>query len=150
VNLDETHKVISNLVRDGVSGLVVCSSVGKNTSLTIEEKMAVTEVAKDASGGRVPVICGIAEFTSAGAAKVARAEEQVAPTASTWNASWPRPWPTVRTCRTWVSEASAATAAVRATSFCTALMPPDGFMGCSGPVLLSLEWPTPFCGSGDT
>ncbi len=69
VNLEETHTVISNLVRDGVSGLVVCGSVGENTSLTIEEKMAVTEVAKDASGGRVPVICGIAEFTSAGAAK---------------------------------------------------------------------------------
>ena len=68
VNLEETHKVISNLVRDGVSGLVVCGSVGENTSLTIEEKMAVTEVAKDASGGRVPVICGIAEFTSAGTA----------------------------------------------------------------------------------
>ena len=69
--------VISNLVRDGVSGLVVCGSVGENTSLTIEEKMAVTEVAKDASGGRVPVICGIAEFTSAGAAKVAKAVERV-------------------------------------------------------------------------
>ncbi|MHA5862929.1 dihydrodipicolinate synthase family protein, partial [Pseudomonas aeruginosa] len=77
VNLEETHTVISNLVRDGVSGLVVCGSVGENTSLTIEEKMAVTEVAKDASGGRVPVICGIAEFTSAGAAKVAKAVERV-------------------------------------------------------------------------
>ncbi len=46
VNLEETHTVISNLVRDGVSGLVVCGSVGENTSLTIEEKMAVTEVAE--------------------------------------------------------------------------------------------------------
>ncbi len=46
VNLEETHTVISNLVRDGVSGLVVCGSVGENTSLTIEEKMAVTEVAR--------------------------------------------------------------------------------------------------------
>ena len=45
VNLEETHMVISNLVRDGVSGLV-CGSVGENTSLTIEEKMAVTEVAR--------------------------------------------------------------------------------------------------------
>lgn len=34
VNLEETHTVISNLVRDGVSGLVVCGSVGENTSLT--------------------------------------------------------------------------------------------------------------------
>ncbi len=77
VNLDATHKVISNLVRDGVSGLVVCGSVGENTSLSIEEKMAVTEVAKDASGGRVPVICGIAEFTSHGASQVAKAVQKV-------------------------------------------------------------------------
>ncbi|OWP47970.1 dihydrodipicolinate synthase family protein [Pseudomonas nitroreducens] len=77
VNLEATHQVISNLVRDGVSGLVVCGSVGENTSLSIEEKMAVTEVAKDASGGRVPVICGIAEFTSHGASQVARAVQKV-------------------------------------------------------------------------
>lgn len=77
VNLEATHRVISNLVRDGVSGLVVCGSVGENTSLSIEEKMAVTEVAKDASGGRVPVICGIAEFTSHGASQVAKAVQKV-------------------------------------------------------------------------
>ncbi|MFV3412003.1 dihydrodipicolinate synthase family protein [Pseudomonas nitroreducens] len=77
VNLEATHQVISNLVRDGVSGLVVCGSVGENTSLSIEEKMAVTEVAKDASGGRVPVICGIAEFTSHGASQVAKAVQKV-------------------------------------------------------------------------
>lgn len=77
VNLEATHKVISNLVRDGVSGLVVCGSVGENTSLSIEEKMAVTKVAKDASGGRVPVICGIAEFTSHGASQVAKAVQKV-------------------------------------------------------------------------
>lgn len=71
VNLEETHKVISNVIRDGVSGLVVCGSVGENTSLTAEEKIAVTEVAVDAAKGRVPVICGVAEFTSVAAAKTA-------------------------------------------------------------------------------
>ena len=77
VNLEATHKVISNLVRDGVSGLVVCGSVGENTSLTAEEKIAVTEVAVDAAKGRVPVICGIAEFTSHGASQVAKAVQKV-------------------------------------------------------------------------
>ncbi len=46
MNLEATHTVINNLVRDGVSGLVVCGTVGENTSLTGQEKMAVTEVAK--------------------------------------------------------------------------------------------------------
>ncbi|MQU55814.1 dihydrodipicolinate synthase family protein [Pseudomonas sp. FSL R10-1339] len=77
INLDKTHQVISNVIRDGVSGLVVCGSVGENTSLTAEEKIAVTEVAVAASGGRVPVICGVAEFTSVQAAKVANAVRKV-------------------------------------------------------------------------
>ena len=77
INLEKTHQVISNVIRDGVSGLVVCGSVGENTSLTAEEKIAVTEVAVDASRGRVPVICGVAEFTSIAAAKVANAVRRV-------------------------------------------------------------------------
>ncbi len=77
INLEKTHQVISNVIRDGVSGLVVCGSVGENTSLSAEEKIAVTEVAVDASRGRVPVICGVAEFTSVQAAKVANAVRKV-------------------------------------------------------------------------
>ncbi len=76
INLEETHKVISNVIRDGVSGLVVCGSVGENTSLSAEEKIAVTEVAVDAAKGRVPVICGVAEFTSVTAAKTANLVRQ--------------------------------------------------------------------------
>ncbi|TKI07862.1 dihydrodipicolinate synthase family protein [Martelella alba] len=77
VNLEATHSVIANLVRDGVSGLVVCGSVGENTSLSAEEKIAVAEVAKDAAAGRVPVICGVAEFTSRNAAQVALGAQRV-------------------------------------------------------------------------
>ena len=72
LNLEATHKVISNLVRDGVSGLVICGTVGENTSLSVAEKVSLVEAAKDASGGRVPVISGIAEFTSANACSVAK------------------------------------------------------------------------------
>jgi dihydrodipicolinate synthase/N-acetylneuraminate lyase len=72
LNLEATHKVISNLVRDGVSGLVICGTVGENTSLSVAEKISLVEAAKDASGGRVPVISGIAEFTSANACAVAK------------------------------------------------------------------------------
>jgi 4-hydroxy-tetrahydrodipicolinate synthase len=72
LNLEATHKVISNLVRDGVSGLVICGTVGENTSLSVAEKISLVKAAKDASGGRVPVISGIAEFTSANACSVAK------------------------------------------------------------------------------
>lgn len=72
LDLDATHTVIKNLVRDGVSGLVVCGTVGENTSMTVQEKLAVIEVARDAADGKVPVIAGIAEFTTAFAQNMAR------------------------------------------------------------------------------
>ena len=59
-------------MRDGVSGLVVCGTVGENTSMTVQEKLAVIEVARDAADGKVPVIAGIAEFTTAFAQNMAR------------------------------------------------------------------------------
>ncbi|MCQ4159018.1 dihydrodipicolinate synthase family protein [Roseomonas sp. GC11] len=64
LDLDATHRVIQALVRDGVSGLIVCGTVGENCSLSAAEKVAVMETAKDAAAGRVPVIAGIAEFTT--------------------------------------------------------------------------------------
>ncbi|AHG18491.1 dihydrodipicolinate synthase [Chania multitudinisentens RB-25] len=77
LDLDATHSVIKNLVKDGVSGLVVCGTVGENTSLTMQEKLSVIEVAKDAAQGKVPVIAGIAEFTTAFAQNMAREAQKV-------------------------------------------------------------------------
>ena len=64
LDIDATAKVIEGLVRDGVSGLIVCGTVGENCSLSTAEKIQVMEAAKSVAAGRVPVICGIAEFTS--------------------------------------------------------------------------------------
>ena len=58
-------------MRDGVSGLVVCGTVGENTSLSRSEKLQVIEAAKSVAAGRVPVICGVAEFTTAFAIETA-------------------------------------------------------------------------------
>lgn len=77
LDLDATHTVIKNLVKDGVSGLVVCGTVGENTSLTMQEKLAVIEMAQDAAQGKVPVIAGIAEFTTAFAQNMAREAQKV-------------------------------------------------------------------------
>ncbi|WP_317852913.1 dihydrodipicolinate synthase family protein [Azospirillum agricola] len=60
-----------------MSGLIVCGTVGENTSLTRDEKVAVMEAAKATAAGRVPVICGIAEFTTAFAADTAREAARV-------------------------------------------------------------------------
>lgn len=72
LDLPATARVIEGLVRDGVSGLVVCGTVGENTSLSRSEKMQVVEAAKSVAAGRVPVICGVAEFTTPFAIETAR------------------------------------------------------------------------------
>ena len=72
LDIDATARVMDGLIRDGVSGLIVCGTVGENTSLSRAEKVAVMEAAKDVSRGRVPVIAGIAEFTTAFASEVAK------------------------------------------------------------------------------
>jgi 1-pyrroline-4-hydroxy-2-carboxylate deaminase len=59
-----TQRVLAALVRDGASGLIVCGTVGENCSLTRKEKLAVIEAAHDAAAGRIPVLAGVAEYTT--------------------------------------------------------------------------------------
>ena len=72
LDIDATARVMEGLITDGVSGLVVCGTVGENCSLDKAEKIAVMETAKAVSRGRVPVVSGIAEFTSAFAIDMAK------------------------------------------------------------------------------
>jgi len=72
VDYEATHRVIARLVREGVSGLIVCGTVGENCSLTRAEKVGVMEAARDAAAGKVPVICGVAEYTTAFACEMVR------------------------------------------------------------------------------
>jgi dihydrodipicolinate synthase/N-acetylneuraminate lyase len=72
LDVDATARVIEGLIRDGVSGLIVCGTVGENCSLARNEKIAVMEAAKSVARGRVPVISGIAEFTPAFAIDMAK------------------------------------------------------------------------------
>jgi len=72
VDLEATAKVIDALLADGVSGLVMCGTVGENCSLTRSEKLSLLEVAVAGAKGRVPVISGLAEYTSAFGADYAR------------------------------------------------------------------------------
>ena len=72
LDLDATRRVMDGLIRDGVSGLVVCGTVGENGSLTRSEKVSVMEAARDVARGRVPVIAGVAELTTDFASGMAR------------------------------------------------------------------------------
>ncbi len=65
LDVDATRKVVDNLIRDGVHGLVILGTCGENTSLSAEEKREVVRAAVAVSDGRVPVISGVAEYTTA-------------------------------------------------------------------------------------
>ncbi len=72
VDLAATRAVQSALVEEGVHGLVVLGTVGENNSLTAQEKRAVLQAAVAVAAGRVPVIAGVSELTTAAAVAFAR------------------------------------------------------------------------------
>lgn len=72
LDLPATKKVIEALIRDGVDGLIICGTVGENCSLSGEEKRAVVRLAKETAAGRVPVVAGVAEYTTRLACDFAR------------------------------------------------------------------------------
>lgn len=77
VDLPATQAVQSALVRDGVHGLVLLGTVGENNSLNADEKRAVLRAAVEAVGGKVPLITGVSEFTTASAIAYARDAERI-------------------------------------------------------------------------
>jgi 4-hydroxy-tetrahydrodipicolinate synthase len=77
VDLPATQKVQKALLQDGVHGLVLMGTVGEGNSLSAEEKRSVLSGAVEVSEGRVPVIAGVSEFTTAAAVRFARDAERI-------------------------------------------------------------------------
>lgn len=77
LDLSATQKSFTALVRDGVHGLVLLGTVGENNSLAAEEKRAVLKAAVEAVGGKVPLIAGVSELTTANAVAYARDAERI-------------------------------------------------------------------------
>ena len=77
LDLAATQGVQAALVRDGVHGLVVLGTVGENNSLSADEKRAVLRASVEAVGGKVPIITGVSEFTTASAVAYARDAERI-------------------------------------------------------------------------
>jgi 4-hydroxy-tetrahydrodipicolinate synthase len=77
LDLDATQRVQQALLNDGVHGLVLMGTVGEGNSLTAEEKRRVLKGAVEVAAGKVPVIAGVSEFTTAAAAEFARDAEKL-------------------------------------------------------------------------
>jgi len=64
LDLDATAKHIDSCLQAGCEGFVMLGTLGENSSLDLEEKAAVVSTAVKAVNGRVPVIAGVAEYTT--------------------------------------------------------------------------------------
>jgi 1-pyrroline-4-hydroxy-2-carboxylate deaminase len=80
LDLKATGSVQAALLRDGVHGLILIGTVGEGNSLSAEEKRAVVATAVEVAAGKVPVIAGVSEFTTAAAMKFARDAETLGAT----------------------------------------------------------------------
>jgi 1-pyrroline-4-hydroxy-2-carboxylate deaminase len=72
LDLPATQRHLDTLIQSGVSGLVMCGSLGENQALAPEEKRRVIEAAIETSAGRVPVLSGVAEPSTREAIRYAR------------------------------------------------------------------------------
>jgi dihydrodipicolinate synthase/N-acetylneuraminate lyase len=77
LDVEATRKVAAALVAEGVSGLIAVGTVGENNSLSRAEKLQVMEALKDAAGSRIPVIAGVAEYTTALACEIAKEAQRL-------------------------------------------------------------------------
>ncbi len=73
LDLAATKKHVQALLKAGVDGFIMLGTLGENLSLSPAEKSAVRRCAVEAVKGKVPVLSGIAEYTSAFA--IERAKE---------------------------------------------------------------------------
>ena len=71
LDLKGTTDHVERMLRAGVHGMILLGTVGENCSLEPAEKRAVMRLAVERAKGRVPVLSGVAEYTTAGACRYA-------------------------------------------------------------------------------
>ena len=72
LDLPATERHVKELLAAGVNGLIMCGSLGENQTLSADEKRAVIEMAVGVVRGRVPVLSGVGEMSTAVACQYAR------------------------------------------------------------------------------
>ena len=71
LDLEATASHVNTLIEAGVDGLVMLGTLGESTTLEPQEKRDVLKAALETARGRVPVLAGVAEFSTAAACRLA-------------------------------------------------------------------------------
>ena len=77
INFEATQKMLDELIKDGVHGIIILGTVGENYSLSASEKRQVLEASKEVTAGRVPLLTGVAENTTELAKSYAKDAEKI-------------------------------------------------------------------------
>jgi 4-hydroxy-tetrahydrodipicolinate synthase len=77
IDVADTQRVIDDLIRDGVTGIIAMGTCGENNSLTAEEKRVLLKAIVEVVDKRVPVVAGVSELTTPLAAAWARDAETI-------------------------------------------------------------------------
>ncbi|HTX39717.1 MAG TPA: dihydrodipicolinate synthase family protein [Bryobacteraceae bacterium] len=76
LDLAATSKHLNTMIEAGIQGVVALGTVGENTALEYHEKLEVLREIKRTAHGRIPVLTGVAEYTTALASRFARDAEK--------------------------------------------------------------------------
>jgi 4-hydroxy-tetrahydrodipicolinate synthase len=77
LDIESTQKHIQVLLDNGIHGLIMLGTIGENCSLTMEEKSQVLKAALEVVKGKIPVLTGVAEYTTQFAIDTAKMAEKV-------------------------------------------------------------------------
>ena len=77
LDLEATARHLEALIDSGVDGLVMLGSLGENAALEPDEKKRVLAAAKETAAGRVPVLSGVVETSTAASIRYARDAEKM-------------------------------------------------------------------------
>ena len=77
LNLEATARHAEALLESGVTGLIFLGSLGENQPMSGDEKRRVMEAMIEAVNGRVPVLSGVAETSTAEAVRYVRDIEKI-------------------------------------------------------------------------
>lgn len=71
LDLAATARHLEQMIAAGIHGVILLGSVGENTALSYDEKLTVLRELLPVAKGRIPVLSGVAEFTTATAGQYA-------------------------------------------------------------------------------
>ena len=72
LDIPATQKHVEALLDEGIHGLIMLGTIGENCSLSLDEKIQVLKATKEVCKDSVPLLNGIAEFTTANACLTAQ------------------------------------------------------------------------------